>query len=144
MSRQIKTEIIINASREKVWKILTDFERYPEWNPFIVSIKGRLAIGQRLENILSSKGKTFRFTPRVVAVEPGQYFAWLGSLWVKGLFDGHHYFQLESCGPNQVKLVHGEDFSGLLSGSILRRIGEETRNNFIAMNQALQQRAEQH
>lgn len=143
MNKQIKTAIVINASRERVWNILTDFERYPEWNPFIVSIKGQLAVGNRLENTLASKGKPFRFKPRVVAVEPNQYFAWLGSLFVKGLFDGHHFFQLESLGSNQVNLVHGEHFSGILSGSILKKIGEETRNNFIAMNQALKQRAEQ-
>lgn len=143
MSKQIQTAIVINASRERVWQILTDFERYPEWNPFILSIKGQLAVGNRLENTLSSKGKAFRFKPRVVAVAPNQYFAWRGSLFVKGLFDGHHFFQLESLGPNQVNLVHGEQFSGLLSGSILKKIGDDTRNNFIAMNQALKQRAEQ-
>ncbi|RYZ45415.1 MAG: SRPBCC domain-containing protein, partial [Chitinophagaceae bacterium] len=37
MNKQIKTEIVINASKEKVWAILTNFSQYPQWNPFIVS-----------------------------------------------------------------------------------------------------------
>ena len=36
--KEIKTEIIINSKPEKVWNILTNFEKYPEWNPFIKSI----------------------------------------------------------------------------------------------------------
>ena len=38
MTKQIKTSIHINATKEKVWEILMDFEKYPEWNPFIKSI----------------------------------------------------------------------------------------------------------
>ena len=29
----IRTEITLPASPEKSWKVLTDFARYPEWNP---------------------------------------------------------------------------------------------------------------
>jgi len=39
-------------------------------------------------------------------------------------------------------LSHGEYFSGWLHRLILGKIGEQTRQNFIAMNHALQQRAE--
>ena len=40
MAKEIKTEILINAAPEKVWSILTNFEKYPDWNPFIKSING--------------------------------------------------------------------------------------------------------
>jgi hypothetical protein len=83
------------------------------------------------------------FSPTVLSVVPYQYFDWLGSLFVKGLFDGHHYFEIDELAPNQVKLIHGEHFSGLLSGYILKKIGEDTRTNFIRMNTALKSRAEQ-
>src|SRR5208337_3854746 len=33
--KEIHTEIEINAPAEKVWKVLTDFAAYPEWNPFV-------------------------------------------------------------------------------------------------------------
>ena len=35
MKKEIKTEILIKASPQIVWSILTDFENYPHWNPFI-------------------------------------------------------------------------------------------------------------
>ena len=34
MAKEIKTEILINAIPEKVWSIFTNFDNYPNWNPF--------------------------------------------------------------------------------------------------------------
>lgn len=142
MNKSIKTEIIINASKEEVWEALTNFENYPEWNPFVVNIEGRLEKGFRLRNTLKSGGKTFVFKPLVVDVKPCKSFSWLGSLFIKGLFDGRHYFEIEEVNSRQVKLVHGEQFSGLLSSFILKKIGDETRSNFVRMNQALKNYSE--
>lgn len=36
----IHTSIDIAAPPEKVWAALTDYERYPEWNPFMRRIEG--------------------------------------------------------------------------------------------------------
>lgn len=143
MQKSIKTEIIIDASLKVVWEQLTDFSRYPEWNPFLVSIQGKLKKGERLKNTMRNGSKTYVFKPVVKSVTQYQSFSWLGSLGVKGLFDGLHYFHLEELGPNQVKLSHGEYFSGLLSGFILKKIAVDTRANFVSMNQALKMRAEQ-
>ena len=43
--KEIKTEIIINTKPEKVWEVLTDFENYPTWNPFIQNISGEQKVG---------------------------------------------------------------------------------------------------
>ena len=142
MKKSIKTEIIINASKEKVWQVLTDFENYPSWNPFIVNIDGQLKTSARLVNTLASGKKKFVFKPKVISVVPNQYFDWLGKLFIGGVFDGHHYFKIEELSPNQVKFIQGENFSGILSSYILKKIGEETRNNFIRMNNALKEKAE--
>ncbi|MBL7767777.1 MAG: SRPBCC domain-containing protein [Flavipsychrobacter sp.] len=142
MNKEIKTEIIIHATREKIWQVLTDFEQYTQWNPFIVSIEGKPVKGTRLKNTLQNGDKQFQFKPVVTVAEPGKSFAWLGSLLVKGIFDGLHSFELEDVGNGQVKLIHAEQFSGLLSGFILKKIGQDTRNNFVKMNTAIKKRAE--
>lgn len=142
MKKRINTEIIINASAETVWQILTDLAAYPEWNPFIIKTEGTLQQGKRLRNTLRNGNKTIVFKPIIQEVTPLISFSWLGSLLVRGLFDGKHFFKIEPVGPNQVKLVHGEDFSGILSSMILNKIGSATRENFVRMNQALKERAE--
>lgn len=142
MKKRINTEIIINASAETVWNILTDLAAYPEWNPFIIKIEGTFQKGNRLRNTLRNGCKTIVFKPIIQELTPLVSFSWLGSLFVKGLFDGKHFFKIEPAGPNQVKLIHGEEFSGLLSAMILKKIGDDTRENFVRMNQALKARAE--
>ncbi|WP_367221222.1 SRPBCC family protein [Marinilabilia sp.] len=39
--------MLINSSPKKVWAILTDFENFPFWNPFITSIKGEVVPGKK-------------------------------------------------------------------------------------------------
>jgi hypothetical protein len=142
MNKSIQTEIVINATKENVWNILTDFPSFPSWNPFIVSIKGEVKPGTKLINTLKNNGRTIVFKPMVGKVINNRYFDWVGHLFFKGLFDGHHYFEIEELANGQVKLIQGEQFSGLLSSYLLKKIGSDTRNNFISMNGAIKTRAE--
>ncbi len=71
--KQIETDIIINADLNKVWLILTDFESYPHWNPFIRVISGKKKVGEKLRVFIQppeSKGMLFKgdisFTLRCV------------------------------------------------------------------------------
>ncbi|MFZ2155466.1 MAG: SRPBCC domain-containing protein, partial [Bradyrhizobium sp.] len=70
----IETEIMIAASPEEIWAVLTDFDAYPNWNPFIRRIGGSAVVGARLRTELTqSPGtKPMRFSPRVLAVEPAR------------------------------------------------------------------------
>lgn len=141
--KSLKTEIIINAPVAKVWQVLTNFEAYPEWNPFIIKIIGNLEIGHKLEAIIQAEGQSaMTFKPTVLKVEEEKEFRWLGHLFIRGLFDGEHYFELEALGPQQTKLIHGENFSGILVGLLLKRIGDGTLAGFKAMNKALKERVE--
>lgn len=139
--KEIKTEIIIDASSEQVWQVLTDYESYPDWNPFIISIEGEKEVGGRLKNTMLNDGKTSVFKPVIQKWEENQHFEWLGSLPLR-LFTGRHYFILEPINANQTKLIHGEYFGGLLRGLIMKQIGEATLQSFLAMNRALKQRVE--
>jgi len=40
--KTIKTSIIIQASAEHVWTILTNLDAYADWNPYIVLARGDL------------------------------------------------------------------------------------------------------
>ena len=140
--KSIKTEIIINASVQDVWSIFIDFQNYPAWNPFI-HISGALVEGANLENtIFLSNKKPQVFKPVVLKLEEFRELRWKGKLFVPGLFDGEHFFQFESITPQKTRMVHGEHFTGLLASVIYKMIGEETRDGFIAMNEALKKKAE--
>jgi hypothetical protein len=46
-----RTTIPIRASADTVWEVLTGFERYPEWNPSVSSISGKLEPGSTLSRL---------------------------------------------------------------------------------------------
>lgn len=142
MKQEIRTEIIIDATAEKIYDILTNLATYSSWNPFIIQSEGEAKVGNTIKNSMKNGDKTIVFKPKVIKAEKAVAFEWLGSLFIKGLFDGHHYFHIQKINENQINLIHGEKFSGILSGMILRKIADETRNNFIKMNRALKVLAE--
>ena len=143
MATQLHTEITIAAQAERVWEVLTTFERYPEWNPFISSITGKTEVGSRLVARLNAGGRQMTIRPRLLAADRPRELRWRGSLGIPGLFDGEHRFRLEPAGAGSVRFIQEERFSGVLAPLVLRFIGEETRQGFEAMNDALKARAEQ-
>ena len=141
--RTITTEILIEASAEEVWKVLMDHKSYHEWNPFIKSIEGSAAEGEQLHVVIQSDAnKTMSFDPLVLRNSENDEFRWVGKLGIKGVFDGEHYFILEKVDMNNTRFIHGENFSGVLSGTLLKMIGKDTEDGFEAMNAALKSRTE--
>jgi hypothetical protein len=136
--KNIETTIIIKAPIEKVWSIFTNFNEYPKWNPFIISVKGEVKVGHQIETTVQLEGMSEQvFKPQILEFGKNYRLRWLGKLGTKGIFDGEHYFQLKVIDSQKTELIHGENFSGILSGLLLKMIGEKTKNGFEAMNEAL-------
>ncbi|SDI16420.1 hypothetical protein SAMN05421505_13643 [Sinosporangium album] len=137
---EVRTEIEVDASPRRVWEVLTRFDAYPDWNPFIVSVRGRAETGATLINQLSIGGRTTGFSPTVLSASPGRELRWLGRVLVPGIVDGEHYFVIEDLGDGRSRLVHGETFTGAFvpfAGKAL-----DVADEFAAMNSALKERAE--
>jgi hypothetical protein len=82
-----------------------------------------------------------RFRTTVLVVRPERELRWRGKLLVAGIFDGEHYFLLETFDEKRTRLVHGENFSGLLVGPLSGML-VAAQVGFDAMNAALKQLAE--
>lgn len=141
--KEIRTQIQINASAEKIWNTLTDFAKYPDWNPFIKSLNGDLKVGSQLEVLITpphAKGMTFK--PLVLSVEKNKTFRWKGKLFIKGLFDGEHIFEIEDNKNGSCNFIHREQFNGILVPLMKDMLDNNTRHGFESMNQALKKRCE--
>lgn len=140
MAKEIKTSIEIQASPEKVWSVLTDFENYPEWNPFIIALRGVVKEGNDIEVMIRPDGgKTMKFRPKVVKVTPYQELRWQGNLFFRGLFDGEHVFEIIDNNNGTVTFIQREYFSGIFSGIFNP---EATKRGFEKMNNLIKERAE--
>jgi len=143
--KEIRTEITINATPERVWTVLTDFTSFPQWNPFITSAEGDLTPGHTLiVRLQSPGGKGMTFKPKVLVAEPNKELRWLGQLGMSGIFDGEHYFVIEAADNGGIRFIQGERFRGILV-PILSFMGmlNNTLQGFSNLNQALKARAEE-
>ena len=143
MAFAVRAETVIDASPERVWDVLVDAERWPEWNPFLTLEGGRLDSSGYPVLRLSLPGQAgYVFRPHMLAFDPPKRLAWIGRTGVRGVFDGAHTFTLASEGAG-TRFVNEERFSGLLS-PIMRRLPmmREAQSGFEEMNRALKARVE--
>jgi hypothetical protein len=134
----IETQIHIHATPEKVWGVLTDFDKYSDWNPFVKSLTGEVAVGNQITVALLGMA----FKPIILKFEKNKELRWLGKLLFKGLFDGEHYFILQENKADTTTFIHGENFDGVLVGLFKKKLLTETIAGFEAMNEALKVRVE--
>ena len=140
---EIMTDIEIDGSPEAVWAVLTDFEAYPEWNP-AMEIDGDAVEGDRLEVTMDYENmRKMTFNPRVLVADRPTELRWQGRLFVSGLYDGEHRFELTSLDDGErTRLTQAETFRGVLVGFINRRIGDDVEAGFNQVNEALKRRVE--
>lgn len=140
--RHLKTEILIAATPEKIWQVLTNFEGFSNWNPFIKSIKGEQEVGKKLEvNIQPPENKPMTFTPKILVFEPAKELRWIGNGPIPGLFSGEHSFVLEDQKDGNTKVFHQELFKGILVGFMSKML-DNTEIGFEQMNEALKAECE--
>ena len=140
---EVRTEIDIQATPQRVWSILMDFPSHVEWNPFVRRIEGTPKVGARLKVSIQPKGgKGLTFRPTVLVVIPYQELRWRGRFLLPGVFDGEHYFQIRQLSHESIRFIHGERFSGVLVPLAKSGLESGTRAGFLAMNEALKRRAE--
>ncbi len=143
--KEIKTEILINASVQKVWKVLTDFKAYPDWNPFITSVEGEVFEGSKFKVRIQPLGsRPMQFKPICLSFVENVEFSWLGKFGMTGVFDGKHSFELIELDEGEMKFIQREEFNGLLVPLFWKKLDVNTRWSFEMMNEKLKQTAEKH
>jgi hypothetical protein len=141
--KELHSEIEIYASAERVWRLISDFPSYPQWNPFIRRITGEPTTGERLEvRIEPPGGRGMTFRPTVLNAELNRELRWLGHLLVPRLFDGEHSLTIQPLEEHRVRFVQREVFRGLLVPLFARNLDNNTKRGFEEMNHALKERAE--
>nr|WP_145405500.1 SRPBCC domain-containing protein [Paenibacillus xylanexedens] len=138
--KQIRTEILINMPAHKVWEVLTHFEAYPDWNPFMVFLKGKVEEGAKIEVKMVPPGsKGMIFKPKVLKFQQNKEFRWLGHTMFPGLFDGEHIFELVDHQNGTTTLIQRENFRGILVTLLQKSLDKGTKAGFEAMNKKLKQ-----
>lgn len=134
-SRETRVSIEIRATPDVVWSLLTDSQRYPQWNSTVVSIRGQIAAGQSigLESTMAP-GKTFRL--KVKSFEPPRQMVW-------GSMMGCRTFRVEPIGNGATRFEMSEKIGGPLFPLFARLVPsfDDSFNQFAADLKAAAEKA---
>lgn len=138
--KEITTEVIVNASPEKVWSIFTNFSEYPKWNPFIASVEGEVALGNKIKiKLTPPDSNQMIFKPKILTYKKNQELQWLGHFLFPGLFDGKHSFIITDNGNGSITFVQKETFKGILVSLFSKMLDNNTKRGFMLMNEKLKE-----
>ena len=140
--KELRTEIEIEATPEKVWQVLTNLDQYPQWNPFIHHATGKARVGEKVDITFRSGSREMVLHCVVLHVEPNRELRWKYHVIAPGLFSGEHVFSIEPMAGSTVRFVDRELYNGLLVPLQARDIDTNSKRGFEAMDRALKARAE--
>ncbi|MGB1032505.1 MAG: SRPBCC family protein [Flavobacteriales bacterium] len=87
-SRSTTVSIQIDAAPEVVWALLTNAENFPMWNSTVISIDGKIELGEKIKLIAAiAPDRTFKI--KIKDMQPHQSMVWGDSM-------GKRTFTLES------------------------------------------------
>jgi hypothetical protein len=141
--KELRTEIEIQARPDEVWQVLTNLDKYPEWNPFIKRAIGNAKVGEKVEITVRSGTKEMVLHCIVARVEPNKELCWKYHVISPFLFRGEHSFIIDQVESNRVRFIDRETFNGLLVATQAKDIDTNSKPGFEAMDKALKGRVEQ-
>ena len=140
--KENRNEIEIQSTPERVWEVLTDLDKYPQWNPLLRQAEGELAVGEKINLTANSGTNDMNFFCTVTEVDPNRSFSWKFHVMLPFLFRGEHFFQIEPVDEHRVRFIDREVFHGLLVPLQAKNLETNAKPAMIAMGEALKRRVE--
>jgi hypothetical protein len=109
---RIEHRIGIQAPAEVIWRLISDLDRWSEWNPLYTQASGRIALGQTLNLTLALPGEEPRtITPKVTDWEPDAQIVWRLDL-MPMFAHTVRYLEIEALSETGCVFNNGEFFTG--------------------------------
>lgn len=139
----LETSVIVDAPLARVWETLCGFDRYQDWNPFMVAIDGKCRRGARLLVQVAPPGQALlTFRPKITHVRKRREMRWSSAVLAPGLFGGEHRFRLDPVDKLQCRLIQENLVSGVLLEMFAPALLASARRGMDTMNAALKLRSE--
>jgi uncharacterized protein YndB with AHSA1/START domain len=140
---QIDKTIDISAPPEAVWKVLTDFAAYKQWNPFVVQARCDLKPGGAIDMQVKLKDKPQHQVEQIVAVQPGKGFSYRMKPMPLGALKSFRSHKIEGAAPGRSRYTSHFEIEGWLVPLVLKMFREGLEKGFAGMTDAVGRRAEQ-
>ncbi len=129
----------IKCSLQAVWEILSDAQRYPEWDPGMMRVEGRISLGEKVK-FFTTFSPERAFSVKVTNFDPCRKMVFTGGM-PFGLSKSERTHTLNTDAGGDTLFETQEKFSGLLEPVFGKKIPDLTEN-FEGFAAALKVRAE--
>ena len=145
MPRRVYASAIeIDAPPALVWKVLTELDRYPAWNPFTTAVRSTLRDGDAVDLSvrMSRLGLTVEQREHVRKVREGERLRWGMKLGARWLLSGERDQRIESLGADRSRYTTEDAITGALAPLVWLIFGPSLDDGFASMTRALKREAE--
>lgn len=146
MAGIFEVKVTVDAPPDYVWRVLIDFEKYSEWNPFITRIEGEPRIGSYivLHVKLDPKAESIRLSKEmIISLKENQHLSYDQHFLSSSLFNAVRWQTIRPHDDGRKSIYHShQKISGLASWPISRMYGDSIAEGFQASSLALKKRVE--
>jgi hypothetical protein len=135
-------KVEINAPIEVVWNILTDLDKYSEWNPFVPRMESTLVVGDPIiiHVQMNAKRKLVE-KEQVSQVIPYRRLAWRAT-YPKFFIADERIQELEPLESGNCSYYSYETFQGLAIPFVMMAFKKDIQRGFNDVSLCLKRRAE--
>ncbi|GAB2467247.1 MAG: SRPBCC domain-containing protein [Comamonas sp.] len=137
-------QVEINAPASVVWEVLTDFDKYPEWNSFCFSIRSSRQIDTLVEMMVRNphNGVEFPVNEYLVAYEPERLLSWEQRAVPENKDAARRDQYIEAIDANRCTYFNTDQFLGVNAETIMREHGAWVKTAFDNVARDVKKRAE--
>ena len=140
--RKIYTDILINATPEQVWSVLTDTKSYKNWATFLVDVEGEIKDSSKITAVFQvdpnkEKKNTIEHT---ISVDEGKEFYW-AEKGPGGIRDNHH-FKVVSANGSQTRFVQSDELMKGMTWLMGGKLSKMYADGYQAFNRNLKAEVE--
>jgi len=140
----VDDEIEIEAPAEVVWSVLTDLDRYGEWNPFITKCRSSLQVGAPIDMVVNHvMPRPMKMREWVRSYTAGREFSYSMKPVPLGALRSERSHLVTPIGPDRCRYESHFALRGWLAPLVGRLFGGGFRTGFPGMVDGVQQRAQQ-
>ncbi len=130
---QVYTEIVIEAAKADVWKVLTDFASMPDWSPSFKGVIGDFSNGAQVRTCFDLGEGTEEYAATLRVIDQVE-FGWSEDY--DGIRDNHCY-RLEAVGPHRTRFIQTDAFRGRAEWAKTTELAELYLAQYVDFNRAL-------
>ena len=139
--KSVRSEVTISASPEAVWKVLTEVDDYPNWNPTMRVLEGAFQEGAEVKyEFTDGDGNKSEIGAKVKRVREPELINQSGG--ISGVITFNHFYRIEpvSAQPGLTRVIIHEEYAGFY---VWFWNPDSVERAYEKLNLALQDRVEQ-